>query len=87
MTMLNNTSSYSPVAFRRSLRYFILRFGRFVNGLVAAMIAERERQAQINVLRRFSDRELKDIGLNRSEIDYGLAEAAKYRSRCQQSDR
>ena len=87
MTMLNNTSSYSvtPVAFRRSKRFFILRLARFIDGLVANVIAQRERQAQLAVLRSLNDRELKDMGLNRCEIGEGLAEAAKARSVGQQS--
>ena len=86
MTMLNNTSSYSatPVAFRRSMRFFILRLARLINGFVA-VIAQRERQAQLTVLRSLNDRELMDIGLNRCEIGEGLAEAAKARSLWQQS--
>ena len=87
MTMLDNTSSYSvtPVAFRRSKRFFILRLARFINGLVANVIAQRKRQAQLAVLRSLNDRELRDIGLNRCEIGEGLAEAAKARSVGQQS--
>ena len=87
MTMLNNTSSYSvtPVAFRRSMRFFILRLARFINGFVANVIAQRERQAQLTVLRSLNDRGLMDIGLNRCEIGEGLAEAAKARSLWQQA--
>ncbi len=87
MTMLNNTSNYSvaPVAFRRSMKFFILRLARFINGFVANVIAQRERQAQLAVLRSLNDRELMDIGLNRCEIGEGLAEAAKARSLGQQS--
>lgn len=87
MTMLNNTSSESviPVAFKRSLRLFSARLARRFNDWVSAVIAHRERQAQLYVLRSLSDRELRDFGLNRSQIDNGLAEAAKERSRCQQS--
>jgi uncharacterized protein YjiS (DUF1127 family) len=66
------------------MRYFVLRLARLINGLVAVAIARRERQAQLTTLRGLSDRDLKDIGLYRSMIDYGLAEAAKNRSRCQQ---
>jgi uncharacterized protein YjiS (DUF1127 family) len=86
MTLLNSTSSHSVTSaeIRKSVRYSILRLGRFINGLVAAVIAERERQAQLTILRRLSDRDLQDIGLYRSEIGYGLAEAAKIRSRFQQ---
>ena len=56
-----------------------MRLARLINGWVAAVIAERERQANLVVLRSLSDRELRDIGLNRCEIGPGLAEAAKTR--------
>jgi len=74
MTMLNNTSSYSvaPVAFRRSMRFFILRLARFINGFVANVIAQRERQAQLTVLRSLNDRDLMDIGLYRCQIGEGV---------------
>ena len=58
------------------MRFFILRLARFINGLVANVIAERERQAQLTVLRSLNDRELMDIGLYRCEIGEGLAEKA-----------
>jgi uncharacterized protein YjiS (DUF1127 family) len=61
------------------MRFFILRLARFINGFVANVIAQRERQAQLTVLRSLNDRELMDIGLNRCEIGEGLAEAAKAR--------
>jgi uncharacterized protein YjiS (DUF1127 family) len=67
------------------MRFFILRLTRFINGVVANVIAQRERQAQLAVLHSFNDRELMDIGLNRCEIGEGLAEAAKVRSLWQQA--
>jgi uncharacterized protein YjiS (DUF1127 family) len=67
------------------MRFFILRLARFINGFVANVIAQRERQAQLTVLRSLNDRELMDIGLNRCEIGEGLAEAAKVRSLWQQA--
>ena len=72
--MLNNTASYSatPVAFRRSMRFFTLRLARFINGFVANMIAQRERHAQLTVLRSLNDRELMDIGLYRCQIGEGV---------------
>jgi len=39
---------------------------------VAAMLARRERQAVMSALNRCSDRELKDIGLRRGDIAYGV---------------
>jgi uncharacterized protein YjiS (DUF1127 family) len=87
MTTLNNTSSDSviPVAFRRSLRFLTIRLARWINDWATAVVAHREQQAQRFVLRTLSDRELKDFGLNRSQISEGLAEAAAARSLCQRS--
>ena len=84
MTMLNNTSSYSaaPAAIRGAVR----SLARLINGFVAGVIAHREYQANLVILRSLSDRELRDIGLNRSEIGEGLAEAAKFRNQMQQSE-
>ncbi len=39
---------------------------------VAAMLARRERQAVMSALNRCSDRELKDVGLYRGDIAYGV---------------
>lgn len=39
----------------------------------ASYIAYRERQTALAVLRRFSDRELKDIGLFRGELESAVA--------------
>jgi uncharacterized protein YjiS (DUF1127 family) len=43
---------------------------RFVDGWIAAVIAHRERQAAFFVLRHFTDRELKDIGLYRGDLSH-----------------
>lgn len=85
MSMLNSTSDFSsaPLAIRRSIRIFARSIFRAINNAVAAIIAQREHQAQLAVLRRLSDRELRDIGLSRSDIGAGLAEAAKDRTRSQ----
>jgi uncharacterized protein YjiS (DUF1127 family) len=87
MTMLNNAANYSatPAAIRRAIRFFMTGLGRLINGWIAAVIAHRERQANLVVLRSLSDRDLRDIGLDRCQIGEGLAEAAKARSRGQQS--
>jgi uncharacterized protein YjiS (DUF1127 family) len=89
MTMLNNTSSYSatPAAIRRAFGNFATRLGRLTNGWIAAAIAHREYQANLVALRSLSDRDLRDIGLDRGQIGEGLVEAAKARSRQQQSKR
>jgi uncharacterized protein YjiS (DUF1127 family) len=67
----------------RSLRAFGRGVFRAVNNAVAAIIAQREHQAQLTLLRQLSDRELRDIGLARSDIGGGLAQAAKERARAQ----
>jgi uncharacterized protein YjiS (DUF1127 family) len=85
MTMLNNASG--PLAASTSVRDSITTsgswLGRLINNLVAAVIAHREYQANLAMLRQFTDRELADIGLHRNEIGGGLSEAAKLRSEMQ----
>jgi uncharacterized protein YjiS (DUF1127 family) len=85
MSLLNHTSGFSAGSFaiRRSLRHFWRSVFRAINNAIAAVIAQREQQANLAVLRRFSDRELRDIGLSRGQIGAGLAEAAKERLRTQ----
>jgi uncharacterized protein YjiS (DUF1127 family) len=83
MSILSNITAPTPIAVQRSTRLFARRFARVVNNFVAAIIAQREHQANLTILRTFSDRELRDIGLARSQIAGGLAEAAKERARLQ----
>ena len=88
MTIANDTSIYSsaaPGAFRKTIRKATRRLGRLVNNWIAALIAHREYQAQLTLLRSLTDRELRDIGLDRCQAGEGLAEAAQARSRCQRS--
>jgi uncharacterized protein YjiS (DUF1127 family) len=89
MTMLNTSPPYATVtsAIQRRARFVLNHVGRLLSHWIAAAIAERARQADIIVLRHLSDRELKDIGLSRSDIGEGLAEAARRRIRMQQSKR
>jgi uncharacterized protein YjiS (DUF1127 family) len=85
MSMLNHTSDFSsaPFLIRRSIRHFARSFSRAVNNAIAVIIAQREHQANMTVLRSLSDRDLRDIGLSRSQIGNGLAEAARDRLRSQ----
>ena len=85
MSMLSSISDFSsrPSAIRRSIRIFARGVAATANRLIAAIIAERERQANLAVLRSLSDRELSDMGLMRSQIGAGLAQAAKDRLRAQ----
>ena len=54
-----------------------------IDSLVAAAIARRERHATLAVLRHLNGRELKDFGLDRSQIGLGLDQAAQERARIQ----
>jgi uncharacterized protein YjiS (DUF1127 family) len=83
MSILSNITDTTPSAVQRSTRLFARGIARVVNDVVAAIIAQRERQANLTILRTLSDHELRDIGLARSQIVGGLAEAAKERTRLQ----
>ena len=86
MSTLNiSDSSASLNAIRRSIRIFARRASRLANSWIADIIARRERQASLIVPQSFSDRELRDIGLARSQIGAGLAEAAKDRLQAQRA--
>jgi uncharacterized protein YjiS (DUF1127 family) len=89
MTMLNNTSTYVATAqgVRRGAAIFLARLGRLINRWIAAMIARREREAALAMLRHLSDRDLKDIGICRGDIGDALAERAEARSRMQRPQR
>jgi uncharacterized protein YjiS (DUF1127 family) len=88
MTTLNNAASHATFAMGMQRRCrFLKRIGRLLNHWIAAALAERARQVDVCFLRHLSDRELKDIGLNRGDLDAGLVEAAKYRVLMQQSNR
>ena len=63
MSILFEAPALSPS--HRYLKALVLRFRRFVNRSVANMLANRERQATQCMLNRLSDRDLKDIGLQR----------------------
>jgi len=83
MSIASDFSS-TPVSIRRSVRAFRRSVFRAVNNAIAALIAQREQQANLAILRRFSDRELHDIGLSRGQIGIaGLTEAAKERLQAQ----
>ena len=84
MTFLTNTPlPHATTATGRQLNVLLRRLfgklGRLVEGCVASMIAEVERRGQLAALRHLGDRELKDIGLHRCQIESALAEAARDR--------
>jgi uncharacterized protein YjiS (DUF1127 family) len=82
MSMLNSISDFSstPIAIRKSIRVFARGLFRAVNNAVAVIIAQREYQANLAILRSLTDRELRDIGLDRGRIGAGMAEAARDRA-------
>jgi uncharacterized protein YjiS (DUF1127 family) len=85
MSMLNSVSDFSgtPFSVRRSFRAFARSVLRLVNNAVAAVIAQRERQATFAVLRSMTDRELRDVGISRNQIGPGIALAARERAQAQ----
>ena len=86
MSMLHNTSStyIATGAILSTLRSWRAWVGRMINGFIAKLIAQREQQANLVVLRSLGDRELMDMGINRNQIGDGLAEAARERSALQE---
>ena len=83
MSILSNIADTTPITVRRATRLFARGVARLINNFVAVIIAQREHQANLTILRALSDRELRDMGLSRSQIAGDLAGAAKERSRLQ----
>lgn len=70
MTMISNipnSAATVPIG-----RKFAAYFGKCINNWLAAWIARQEREAARKMLFSFSDRQLRDIGLVRSQIDGAL---------------
>ena len=84
MTMLTTipTSATRPFAWRTLI--WLARGRRFINRFFAAVIARHERHAVRAALHRLDDRELKDIGIYRAQIESRLEELAQTRARMQQ---
>ena len=80
MTLLNTNSSYSDPSYIRAIRSFGRGFFKLVNGWVAAILAQRAHQANLTVLRHLDDRQLRDIGIYRGEIDAASADAVRDRA-------
>jgi uncharacterized protein YjiS (DUF1127 family) len=79
MTMLANIQPSTGSNLKRSAAIWWWRLKRIANHWVAAALAYRERQAALYALRGLNDRELKDIGLYRGELDQTLQNAAQLR--------
>ena len=81
MTLLTSYPGHSGTSYVWKRARFVCRwFFGLLNDAVAAFLARRERQAALFVLSRFSDRELRDMGLHRGEIGAALEDAAKFRA-------
>jgi uncharacterized protein YjiS (DUF1127 family) len=79
MTLLITTRPQAAITIRRRLYIILAHLGRLVDDLVVAILADLARRAEMAELYGLSDRELKDIGIYRCQIDGGLAEAARDR--------
>jgi len=67
ITNIPNSSATIPIG-----RKFAAYLGDCINHWLAAWIARQEREAARKMLLSFSDRQLRDIGLCRSQIEYAL---------------
>ena len=76
------TSATRPFAWRTAIR--LARVRRLINRFLAPVIARHERHAAREALRRLDDRQLKDFGMYRAQIDSSLEELAQIRARMQQ---
>ena len=86
MSMLHNTSStcITTGAILSTFRSWQAWLARTINSCIARLIARREQQANLVILRSLGARELMDMGINRNQIGDGLAEAARERSALQE---
>ena len=66
-TNIPNSAATVPIG-----RKFAAYLGDRINNWLAAWIARQEREAARKMLLMFSDRQLRDIGLCRSQIDDAL---------------
>ena len=82
MTMLSTLPSSPTTPFtRKRVLFLAARLRRIVNNYVAAVIASHERRAALAALRQLGDRELKDIGLYRGQVEEAIERAAQQRLR------
>jgi uncharacterized protein YjiS (DUF1127 family) len=77
-----NGEGSRPFAWRTAV--LLARLRRLINRFLAAVIARHERHAAREALRKLDDRNLKDFGIYRSQIDSRLEELAQTRARMQQ---
>jgi uncharacterized protein YjiS (DUF1127 family) len=82
MTMPSTTTNApTSSAVRRNAIILLARLRRVVNTWVAEALAYRERQASLCALRQYDDRELRDVGLYRCQIEQVIGNASHRRMR------
>jgi uncharacterized protein YjiS (DUF1127 family) len=79
--MTKPTTTLSSSAVQKKAIVLLARLRRVVNTWIADALAYRERQAAIHALRLYDDRELKDIGLYRGQIEQAVGDASHRRMR------
>jgi len=82
MTMLS-TISYSTTSSDQRKKAMLLpaRLRRRLINWLAAALAYRERRSALFALRQWDDRELKDVGLYRGQIEEAITGASRRRLR------
>jgi uncharacterized protein YjiS (DUF1127 family) len=82
MTTLSTISYPGPTSIlRKKSILFLARLHRALDNWVAAALAYRARRAALFALRGWDDRELKDIGLYRCQIDETIRKSSRQRMR------
>ena len=86
MSMLNHTSStfVTTGAIASAIKSSLAWLARGIDNTIARLIAQRAYEANLRILRSLSDRELMDMGINRTQIGDGLRYAGKERSAMQE---
>jgi uncharacterized protein YjiS (DUF1127 family) len=75
------TNEPTSSAVRKKAIVLPARLRRVVNTWVAEALAYRERQVALHALRQYDDRELRDVGLYRGQIEQIIGNASHRRMR------
>ena len=88
MTMLTNSPRFlsSAPTIRRGFALFLARLRRRIDRWVADLIARRARQTALAALSSLSDRELKDMGLYRAQLNDAVFWSAEAQRRMQRPE-
>jgi hypothetical protein len=81
MTLLNtNPNYYDPSYVSSAIRFIGRGFFKLVNAWVAAILAQRAYQANLAVLRHLDERQLREVAIDRREIDAASLDTARDRT-------